>query len=40
MKTNTGWTVGNMQPNIYTTSGSGFPWTVYIKDFVISEVAE
>lgn len=23
--------------NAYVASGSGFPWMVYIKDFVISE---
>lgn len=38
MPANVNWTLGNMQPNVYTTGGSGFPWTVYIKDFAISEV--
>jgi len=38
MKANTGWTLGNMQPSVYTTSGSGFPWTAYIKDFAITSV--
>lgn len=38
MKANVNWTLGNMQVNVYTTEGSGFPWTVYIKDFAISEV--
>ena len=40
MKANAGWAVGNMQPSVYTTSGSGFSWTVYIKDFAISEITE
>jgi lysophospholipase L1-like esterase len=37
MTANAAWTTGNMQINVYTTEGSGFPWTVYIKDFAISE---
>jgi len=37
MVANANWTLGNMQPSVYTTEGSGFPWTVYIKDFAISE---
>ena len=38
MTSNANWTIGNMQPNVYTTSGSGFPWTVHIKDFAITEM--
>lgn len=37
MVANVSWTIGNMQPNVYTTSGSGFPWLVYIKDLEIVE---
>ena len=38
MTANASWTAnGNMTISVYTTSGSGFPWTVHIKDFTISE---
>lgn len=37
MKANTVWTLGNLQPNVYTTNGTGLPWTVHIKDLTITE---
>ena len=36
MNANTMWTLGNMQPNVYTTDGTGLPWTVHIKDLTIT----
>ena len=34
---NASFALGNWSPNVYTTAGNGFPWTVYIKDFTITE---
>ena len=36
IEANAGWTTGSLVPNVYTTTGTGFPWTVYIKDLTIS----
>ena len=35
-KANASWTTGDLKPNVYTTNGTGLPWTVYIKDLAIN----